>query len=555
MSKDTIYIDVEDDITAIIGKVKAAKSKIVALVPPKRIGVLQSAVNLRLLARAAKQGNKHLVLISGNSALTALASSAGIPSARTLQSKPELVPLPDANDDLGEDIIDGVDLPIGDHARVDGDEDSAPKSAPAIDSAIRANAVEEAAVSPLPRPKAGRRKGVGVPNFNTFRKKLVVGVAGLVLLAGFLVWAVMFAPRATIVVSARTIDSSANPKVTLATSATTNAKTGFLKAVQQSVSKDAVLDFEATGEKEVGEKSKGEVVFRNCESPTATTIERGTGVSAGGKTYITQATVSVPAGTGNFWTNACNPGESTPVTVVAQEIGEDYDMESGTLCVAGHTCSGTKSLKATVSTAIDGGSRRDITVVTQEDLDEAANQFANQGVEAVKKELLSKFGKGAIAIDTSFAINKDKVTSSPVVDAEAPDGKAKLAGTVTYTMIGVAKTEAERFLDAYFAEKIKDNENQRVYDNGVDKTTFVDVVAIENGFTATMTATATLGPKINDATVKAQSRGKKFGEVQSSIEGIDGVESVDVKFSPFWVRTVPDDEDRITIEFNLNESK
>ena len=55
MNKDVIYIDVEDDITAIIGKVKTAKEKIVALVPPKRVGVLQSAVNLRLLGRAAEQ--------------------------------------------------------------------------------------------------------------------------------------------------------------------------------------------------------------------------------------------------------------------------------------------------------------------------------------------------------------------------------------------------------------------------------------------------------------------------------------------------------------------
>src|SRR5690606_3957009 len=98
MSKDTIYIDVEDDITAIIGKVKSSSSKIIALVPPKRIGVLQSAVNLRLLSRAAKQNEKHLVLITGNSALMALAASAGIPSARTLQSKPELAPLPEKVD-------------------------------------------------------------------------------------------------------------------------------------------------------------------------------------------------------------------------------------------------------------------------------------------------------------------------------------------------------------------------------------------------------------------------------------------------------------------------
>jgi len=74
MNKDVIYIDVEDDITAIIGKVKDAKQKIVAVVPPKRMGVLQSAVNLRLLGRAAEQSNKRIVLISNNAALAALAA-------------------------------------------------------------------------------------------------------------------------------------------------------------------------------------------------------------------------------------------------------------------------------------------------------------------------------------------------------------------------------------------------------------------------------------------------------------------------------------------------
>lgn len=64
MNKDVIYIDVEDDITAIIGKVKDSSEKIVALVPPKRIGVLQSAVNLRLISRAASQNGKHLAIFA-----------------------------------------------------------------------------------------------------------------------------------------------------------------------------------------------------------------------------------------------------------------------------------------------------------------------------------------------------------------------------------------------------------------------------------------------------------------------------------------------------------
>ena len=78
MNKDVIYIDVEDDITTIISKIKASKERIIALVPPRRIGVLQSAVNIRLLARAATSADKRIVLITNDSVLAGLAATAKI---------------------------------------------------------------------------------------------------------------------------------------------------------------------------------------------------------------------------------------------------------------------------------------------------------------------------------------------------------------------------------------------------------------------------------------------------------------------------------------------
>ena len=38
-SKDTIYIDIDDEITGIIDKVRGSSSKVTALVLPKRAGV------------------------------------------------------------------------------------------------------------------------------------------------------------------------------------------------------------------------------------------------------------------------------------------------------------------------------------------------------------------------------------------------------------------------------------------------------------------------------------------------------------------------------------
>lgn len=115
MKKDVIYIDIEDDITAIIGKVKDAGSKIVALVPPKRIGVLQSAVNLKLLQKSASERGKHVVLITSDHSLNALAAGLKIPVAKNLQSRPE-VPQLDAPKVADEEVINGEEISVGEFA-------------------------------------------------------------------------------------------------------------------------------------------------------------------------------------------------------------------------------------------------------------------------------------------------------------------------------------------------------------------------------------------------------------------------------------------------------
>ena len=102
MNKDVIYIEAEDDITDILAKIKNAKNKIVALVPPKKAGVLRSAVNFKLITKTATKAEKTVVLVSGDESLVRLASAANIPVAKTLQSKPRL-PHADDAEEFGDD--------------------------------------------------------------------------------------------------------------------------------------------------------------------------------------------------------------------------------------------------------------------------------------------------------------------------------------------------------------------------------------------------------------------------------------------------------------------
>src|SRR5665213_1487746 len=102
--KDTIYIDIDDEITGIIDKLKVSEGKVVALVLPKRASVFQSIVNMKLLKRAADSSKKNLVLITTEAGLLPLAGAAGVHVAKTLTSKPAIPLAPDSINDAEETI-------------------------------------------------------------------------------------------------------------------------------------------------------------------------------------------------------------------------------------------------------------------------------------------------------------------------------------------------------------------------------------------------------------------------------------------------------------------
>lgn len=558
MNKDVIYIDVEDDITAIIGKVKAAKEKIVALVPPKRIGVLQSAVNLRLLERAAKQSGKRLVLISNNAALGALAAAAKIPVAKNLQSKPEIAEISALEVD-DEDIIDGSQLPVGEHARaaagerassavlgslsIDDPLDDATKAAPPVAGGMPAK----------PRIKSG----IKVPNFNTFRKKLIFGIGGGILLVGFLIWAIAIAPRATVVITARTTESSANAKVTFSPTLSTDMAANTLKSTAMQSKKDVSVEFEATENKEVGEKAKGSITVRNCDYSTGFSLPAGTQFTAGSITFVSTAAVSVPGYSAPSSTLCSLSGSSSgkaTVAVEASAIGDSFNVSARTYTV-GTIPSGSKVDAS--GTDMAGGSKRQVKVVSSTDIQNAVDQLTKQNTDEIKKQLSDQFDKSYTVLDQTFKIDQGSPQSVPAKGQEVTSGtKAKLTTSVTYSLTGITKADIGKFLDGYFENQLKDISDQRTYSNGADQATLTNITGVaDGGFTANLVATAKIGPKIDDKAIKDTAKGKRYGDVQSAIEAIQGVDNVDVKFWPFWVTGVPNDTNRIKVEFNLNESK
>lgn len=540
MQKDVIYIDVEDDITAIIGKVKDAKEKVVALVPPKRIGVLQSAVNLRLLKRAAEQSDKHLVLITNNQALLGLASSAAVPVAKNLQSKPEIPEVTALAVDDDDDIIDGDQLPVGEHASTTEPKPTVPDSAVSdlnIDDDTPRRAAPPAVGGTPNKPRV--KNGAKVPNFSKFRKKIVI-IAGIsIALIIFLIWAIWFAPRATIVIDARTTDRDVRTSVTLGADIETDASKATLTSVSQQEKKAASVDFDATGTKDVGEKASGTVSFStNSISTLGATIPAGTQLtSSNGQAFMT--TQSVTLTLTNY--NGATTG------IVAAASGTQYNGASGSMSGA------PSGISAQITGSTAGGTEKIVKIVLQADVVKAKQQLADQNTDEIKKALTDKFAKDVQIIESSFTVGGDDGTSTPEIGQEAPGGKAKLTRETTYTMTGISKDDLDTFLNNALKETLANTNEQRVYDNGLSKVKLTDFKQGERTSVVAISAVGQIGPRIDDNKIKEEAKGKRYGEIQADLKAIDGVNDADTKFWPFWVSTVPSDSNKIKIEFKLKD--
>lgn len=542
MKKDVIYVDIEDDITSVIAKVKAAKAPIVALVPPKRIGVLQSTVNLKLLQKAAKTADKTLVLITSDHALSGLAAGVAIPVAKNLQSKPEIAPVATPEIDEKDDVINGAELPVGDLAAtapgadMPAKEESIIDSLPDFDKPLAARAASKA-------PK--RASSSKIPNFDSFRKKIFLAAGAGVLLIAFFVWAIFFAPQATVSITAKTNIVNITKDLQLKPDAKLDTAQNVAPAIVKQLKKTASVDFQATGKKEIGEKATGTIRFTNAQDETAASIPAGTTlVTSSGLQFVTNAAVTVAAPTYGP-PSSCGPdlrceGTAT-VGVTAASGGTKFNGASGT--VNGNFDGASASFSGSTS----GGTDKTATVVSQSDFDKAKDQLKSQDSSKIKSELAKQFSGDSIIIQESFQVTPAEPSSAPAVGQEATS--AKLTAETTYVLVGVSRSDLKKIFDAYTKTQIGKDSDQKIYESGDKKVAFSEFSTGEGGvYTTKVRAAAQVGPEIDDGSLAKTLVGKRAGEIQQQLEGIQGVEDVETKFSPFWVTTAPKAE-RITIKF------
>lgn len=548
MKKDIIYIDVEDDITDIVSKVKASRESIVALMPPKRIGILQSVVNLKLIARTAKTMKKHVVIISSNPALEPLAAVAKIPLAKTLQSRP-MIPVIAGEDKKGSgiEVIDGEKIPIGEFAgkKIESDDDASVNEE-VIDTVV----LEDDEDGKAKKKKQDAKKKV-VPDFGKFRKKVFIAIAGVAMVAGVLVWALVFAPAAEVIVLTRTTSVDFEETVSMTTNeADVDVSAGILGLRRFELSKKAEVEFEVTGTKDVGERASGTIqVTRGADTGlimfTPLTIPAGAMfIGAGGQAFVSTNAVTI--------VNNIGPPPSfgtATVNVVAVDIGEEYNVAAQNYTIS----LGGGFVVTAVGSEMTGGSRRTIRVVTEEDVERATEQLTRVDESAARQELFRNVSETHMPIEVSLMIDVRDPVVSPDVDEEVSGGRATLTAETILTVYGIDRAHLEELIEERLEEKIGQETGKKIYDFGLDRAFVRNCVMAGAGGSCRVSTVAQIGPEITEEMVRDKARGNRFGEVQRQLEAIDGVAEVDVQFSYFWVRVVPQDDRRITVRIEASE--
>lgn len=548
--RDTIYVDSEDEITAIIEKVRASSAKIVALVLPKRIATLQSSVNLKLLKHKATQSKKSLVLITSDANLLPLAGVAGLHVAKSLQSAPVIpavatiaseVPLEAITSDSDEiDPQTSVGQLAGHVATeetIELDNDST-----------------EAVVA-----KTKSNKKLKVPDFDRFRLLIFGGLALVILLIVGGVFAFVILPKAKIVI--KTDSSSINTD--LIVSAKSDAKTVDLAnlivpAQSKQVKKSDSEKVPATGQQNQGTKATGTLTLTNCiNDGQPHTVPAGTGFSSGQFTFLTTTDItlatSVYSGSTCRTDLASSLGFRKDASVVAAQAGDSYNLGARSYNSPASMTTSQGSITATGSN-MSGGTSKIVQVVSQTDVDNAKQKVIDKLTASSTTDLKNQFTTASFVVLTdTFTAGPPTIVSTPNVNE--PSSDVNVTVTVTFTQLGVKQDDAKQIVEANIKKHI-DSTKQVIQDNGISKA-FIVVTDGKNPADVkfNIKTTATAGPQLDGEAIKKAIAGKKKNEAQNVILARPGIKDVTITYSPFWVYSTPKNNKHITVIFDQNNAQ
>jgi hypothetical protein len=596
-----VYLDIDDEVTTAATRIREAGSDEVALVVPSGSRIATSRMNFRLLARAAQEQRRSLVIVGPDPATRSMAEAAGLTAYGTVAQYEEADAAEPASGDLGPAALAAAtavatpsDAPAPSAGGVEPSTDDAPAdrtpaprsrgkraskgaaagvaagaaagaaaatgagpSTPADEAPAPAAPAASAAPEPVAAAAAARAEG---PTATDRPATLPVrggvraggpavsprGIAALVVtvavaLAGLLAVVVVL-PSATITITPRTTTVGPVEVEVRADPAVSevDVAAGVVPAQRPEIPLSASGSFEATGKKVDETKAAGTVTFTSKDPTRTNRIPAGSVVStSAGIGFRTLAAVTVPKAKIEGLTII--PGRIN-VRVDAVKAGPEGNVSANAITVVP---AGQDPVLTAVTNAAptEGGTRTETIRVTADDVDAAVGSLSGE----LDRQLAAAIVDPAVVPPPLVAYPETVARSEPVPSVDP----GSLVGQEVETFdLALTATGSVTLVDPSLVEAV--TEARVVAAASPDADLVPGSTAIEVG-EPIIDDVALLFPtsgqadetsRLDAETIKEEALGKPVDEAMTQLSRYGEVE---ITTWPDWVTSVPTLDARVEV--------
>lgn len=358
------------------------------------------------------------------------------------------------------------------------------------------------------------------------RSKLFSFFLLTVLILIFLITAYIFLPKATITlyVAHRGLEMDREVIIDPTISATDPASNRIKADLVEAQVSDS-LEGSATGKKEVGDKSKGEVVIYNSSTQILTLAANTVITSTNNVKFTLDDKVTIASASGDIFSGTTPSREKVRVTAV--QIGEESNFPSGTTFTIGTIT----NVAAKNDSAFSGGSKKEVTVVSRTDQENLTKTLLDKLANVAKDEILKEESlEEKKIVDTALTQEILEKKFSKNVDEE----------TSKFSLFLKAKFKTLRFSEHELQSLFENEVREAIPQDFVLKADSMNVsfgntrLNRDKSVSSQVKIGANLLPKIDEKNIKGNIRGKSPEAALQILGTVPNVSDYKIKVSPIF---------------------
>ncbi len=346
---------------------------------------------------------------------------------------------------------------------------------------------------------------------------ILIGIVFALLIAGSI--GVVIVPRATITLTQSgevfTQDFEVTFDTTISEIDTTDNRVPLYR---KEVTREITEEFEATGTSESGTRARATILVRNESSSEQPLVSNTRFLSDNQKQFRTTSAITVPA------------QGTVEVEIIADETGEEYNIEPGRLTIPGLASSGARArqIYGDLRTQITNGSSDNQSIITQEDIDNIQDSLREQMSQSLNEDLEESATDGRVRLERTQNVLEIEFTDLPSV--------GMVADTVTVT--GISSMSGYVYEEEQLQSLIRNNiRGQLLEGNEIADTLTISFDDLsensENGKIRTRVYVEySVLSEINEESVQHALKGKSLSALETYVNENDSISEASIEIQP-----------------------